>query len=148
MKGAIAVSMITVDLRSRTPIYEQLVENIKRLITDGLMLPDEQLPAVRKLAGELAINPNTIQKAYNLLESVGVVYSLPGRGSFVASNTETLSELERASLMGRFRQNAGEARRLGIGFDELESVIREAYDTPLRNVSANRPGSATPTTEF
>ena len=133
---------------SEVPVYEQLISETEREILCGILAEETQIPSVRELSLTVGVNPNTIQKAYNLLESVGVVYSLPGRGSFVASNTETLSELERASLMGRFRQNAGEARRLGIGFDELESVIREAYDTPLRNVSANRPGSATPTTEF
>jgi len=82
--------LITVDLRSRKPIYEQLVDNIRHMILSGEMKPDEQLPSVRALASELGINPNTIQKAYNELERLGAVYSLKGRGNFVAGDTAAL----------------------------------------------------------
>ena len=75
--------MFELDLRSRMPIYEQLVEKIKELIINNVMKPDEQLSAVRVLAGELTINPNTIQKAYRELERRGYIYSVPGKGSFV-----------------------------------------------------------------
>ena len=76
--------MITVDLRSRKPIYEQIVDNVKALVLTGVMKPDEQLPAVRKLAVDLTINPNTIQKAYAILEAQQIVYSIPGRGIFIS----------------------------------------------------------------
>ncbi|OPY60133.1 MAG: HTH-type transcriptional repressor YtrA [Pelotomaculum sp. PtaU1.Bin065] len=75
--------MFELDLRSRAPIYEQLVEKIKELIINKVLKPDEQLPAVRVLAGELTINPNTIQKAYRELEHQGYIYSIPGKGSFI-----------------------------------------------------------------
>ncbi|NLI13223.1 MAG: GntR family transcriptional regulator [Peptococcaceae bacterium] len=75
--------MFELDLRSRAPMYEQLVEKIKELIINNVMKPDEQLPAVRVLASELTINPNTIQKAYRELEHRGYIYSVPGKGSFV-----------------------------------------------------------------
>ncbi|OPY58732.1 MAG: HTH-type transcriptional repressor YtrA [Pelotomaculum sp. PtaU1.Bin035] len=75
--------MFELDLRSRSPVYEQLVEKFKELIINNVMKPDEQLPAVRVLAGELTVNPNTIQKAYRELEHRGYIYSVPGKGSFV-----------------------------------------------------------------
>jgi GntR family transcriptional regulator len=75
--------MFELDLRSRAPIYEQLVDKIKELIINNVLKPDEQLPAVRVLASELTINPNTIQKAYRELEHRGYIYSVPGKGSFV-----------------------------------------------------------------
>ncbi len=75
--------MFELDLRSRAPMYEQLVEKIKELIINNVLKPDEQLPTVRVLAGELTINPNTIQKAYRELEHRGYIYSVPGKGSFV-----------------------------------------------------------------
>ena len=75
--------MFELDLRSREPIYEQLVDKIKQLIINNVLKPDEQLPAVRVLAGQLTINPNTIQKAYRELEHQGYIYSIPGKGSFV-----------------------------------------------------------------
>jgi len=91
--------MFELDLRSRVPIYEQLVEKIKELIINKVLKPDEQLPAVRVLASELTINPNTIQKAYRELEHRGYIYSIPGKGSFVRpavpeNNTARLQTLE------------------------------------------------------
>ncbi|MCG9969889.1 GntR family transcriptional regulator [Pelotomaculum terephthalicicum JT] len=91
--------MFELDLRSRAPIYEQLVEKIKELIISKVLKPDEQLPAVRVLAGELTINPNTIQKAYRELEHQGYIYSIPGKGSFIRpavpeDNTARMQTLE------------------------------------------------------
>lgn len=91
--------MFELDLRSRSPIYEQLVDKIKELIINNVLKPDEQLPAVRVLASELTINPNTIQKAYRELEHLGYIYSVPGKGSFVKpavpeGNTARLQTLE------------------------------------------------------
>lgn len=92
--------MFELDLRSRAPIYEQLVDKIKELIIKNVLKPDEQLPAVRVLASELTINPNTIQKAYRELEHRGYIYSVPGKGSFVKpaipeDNTARLQTLEK-----------------------------------------------------
>lgn len=90
--------MLELDLRSRAPIYEQLVEKIKQLIINNVLKPDEQLPTVRALASELTVNPNTIQKAYRELEYRGYIYSVPGKGNFVrptvpADNTSRLQNL-------------------------------------------------------
>mgnify|MGYP000858727074 FL=1 len=78
--------MFELDLRSRAPIYEQLVDKIKALIINKVLKPDEQLPAVRVLATELTVNPNTIQKAYRELEYRGYIYSVPGKGNFVRAS--------------------------------------------------------------
>ncbi|TEB12478.1 HTH-type transcriptional repressor YtrA [Pelotomaculum sp. FP] len=91
--------MFELDLRSRAPLYEQLVDKIKELIINNVLKPDEQLPAVRVLASELTINPNTIQKAYRELEYREYIYSIPGKGSFVKpavpeNNTARLQTLE------------------------------------------------------
>ena len=92
--------MFELDLRSRAPVYEQLVEKIKELIINNVLKPDEQLPAVRVLAIELTINPNTIQKAYRELEHRRYIYSVPGKGSFVrpaapGNNAARLQTLEK-----------------------------------------------------
>lgn len=83
--------MFDIDVKSRMPIYEQITENVKRLIIQGVLLPEEKLPSVRSLAQELTINPNTIQKAYRELEREGYVISRPGKGSFVNDMTETMN---------------------------------------------------------
>jgi len=75
--------MFDIDLRSRDPIYQQLVDKFKQLIMNQILEPDEKLPSVRQLAEELTVNPNTIQKAYRQLEQENFIYSVKGRGSFV-----------------------------------------------------------------
>lgn len=92
--------MFELDLRSRAPIYEQLVDKFIELIIKSVLKPDEHLPAVRALATELTINPNTIQKAYRELEHRGYIYSVPGKGSFVrpavpGDNSARLHSLEK-----------------------------------------------------
>lgn len=91
--------MFEMDLRSKLPIYEQLVMKFKELIISEVLKTDEQLPSVRTLSGQLTINPNTIQKAYRELEAQGYIYSVPGKGSFVApvaqnENAEKLMKLK------------------------------------------------------
>ena len=79
--------MFSIDYRSRTPIYRQIIDNVENLAARGVLQPDGQLPSVRSLAVELSINPNTIAKAYSELEAKGIIYSLPGRGSFLCGNS-------------------------------------------------------------
>lgn len=76
--------MFELDVRSRKPIYEQLTDKVKEMILHGILQTDEQLPSVRTLSQQLTVNPNTIQKAYRELEREGYIYSLQGKGSFIA----------------------------------------------------------------
>ena len=78
--------MVVIDYQNRKPIYEQIVERFQMLIVKGILEPDSQMPSVRALATELSINPNTIQKAYAVLEQEGYIYPVKGRGSFVSGN--------------------------------------------------------------
>lgn len=104
--------MILIDYKSRKLIYEQIIDNVKELIVSGVLERDEQLPSVRQLAQELAINPNTIQKAYAELERQGVIYSLKGRGSFVGSSLNELRSVQQA-----------------VEQETVCAVVREAYQT-------------------
>lgn len=76
--------MFQLDLKSRTSIYEQIVDNFKELILSGVLKYEEKLPSVRELSKILTVNPNTIQKAYRELEYQGFVYTVSGLGTFVA----------------------------------------------------------------
>ena len=91
--------MITLDYRDRRPLYEQVLEGLKDLMIRGILEQGEKLPSVRSLATDLAINPNTIQRAYAELERSGFIYSVQGRGSFVADlgavHQERVQEWER-----------------------------------------------------
>ncbi|MDR1000780.1 MAG: GntR family transcriptional regulator [Clostridiales bacterium] len=76
--------MVQIDLKSRKPIYEQIVDNMKRLILSGAIGTNDKIPSVRELAKNLAVNPNTIHKAYRELENKGYLYSVIGQGNYVA----------------------------------------------------------------
>ena len=122
------MSGIKVDYRDRRPIYEQLVGNVCEMILRGVLQPDEQLPSVRALASELGINPNTIQKAYTELERRGLVYSSPGRGSFVSSDSGKLTEEARAHAMEAFARAATEVKRTGISREEMLAALEAVWD--------------------
>ncbi len=101
--------MITIDIRSRTPIYEQIYKSVCSEIAKGILKEDDKLPGARTLAKELGLNPNTVAKAYSMLERDGVIYSAAGRGCFIA------------------HQEGGSAhKRLE---DELCAKLKEAIDS-------------------
>lgn len=118
--------LFSLDYRSRLPIYEQLYQNITRLAALGVLASNEQLPSVRALAQELAVNPNTVQKAYQLLERDGITYSVPGKGSFIAEATNALSQ-QKAQAAQALRGAAEKASDCGVPFEEAQRCVQEAY---------------------
>ena len=119
--------MFGIDPRSKAPIYEQLREQLRWQITMGFLAPDEPLPSVRTLSAELGINPNTIQKAYREMEQEGLIYSRPGRGSFVTSSTGETRKKQWDGQMETLRQQIRQAREMGIEKEEIEKLIGEIY---------------------
>ena len=117
--------MITLNYRDSRPIYEQIRDGLRKLIVTGALSADEKLPSVRALAAQLAINPNTIQRAYNELEGEGYIYSVPGKGSFASANAAADSA-RREELLERIRELLSELRYLGVTRQELEELIKEA----------------------
>lgn len=116
--------MFELDLRSREPIYEQLVEKIKDLIIRQVIKTDEQLPAVRILASELTVNPNTIQKAYRELENRGYIYSIPGKGSFIKAAVHSDHTARLKTLQTELVKTASEMLYLGMTLQELVSLLQ------------------------
>lgn len=114
--------MITLDYRDRRPIYEQVTERFQDLMFKGVLNPDDKLPSVRSLATELSINPNTIQRAYAELERLGLIYSIKGKGSFVADwerlKVGRVREWEKA-----FDRLLAEAKKLGIEAGEVNRRV-------------------------
>ncbi len=119
--------MFRIDPLSRQPVYEQLIDQLERLVLTGLYPPETQLPSVRSLSLELSINPNTIQKAYSALDARGITYSVPGIGCFVSPQAvERLQEHTRGKL-ATLRTLAGELALGGVNKEELFSCINEVY---------------------
>lgn len=117
--------MFELDLKSRVPIYEQLVVKLKEMIISEVLKTDEQLPSVRVLARELTINPNTIQKAYRELETQGYLYSIPGKGNFVASILQNENNEKIKKLKEELIKILSEAMYLGMGKDEIIKIATE-----------------------
>jgi GntR family transcriptional regulator len=110
--------LVTINYKDGRPFYEQVKEDLRRLIVSGTLRPGDKLPSVRELAGQLAINPNTIQRAYRELEAEGYICSVPGRGSFVRQG-DAAARARRAELLERWDALSGELRQLGLTEEEL-----------------------------
>ncbi len=132
--------MIEIDVKSRVPIYEQLINRIKLLMAQEVLQPGDQLPSVRALAGELTVNPNTIQKAYRELEREGYVYSLPGKGSFVNNMKETIHKDKIAALKTEQSRILSELSLLNVSKEELMELINtDAATTAQTATQATNP---------
>lgn len=120
--------MFQIDLKSRKPIYEQVIEKLKQLIIKEVLKADERIPSVRELAKELTINPNTIQKAYRELERQGYIYSVRGRGNFVSNKIEKVDEEKLNKLKKQVQKSLSELIYLGIEKEELIELIEKTYE--------------------
>lgn len=113
--------MITLDVTGRTPIYEQICKGICGDISKGLLKENDKLPGARALAKELGLNPNTVAKAYSRLEHDGIIYSVAGRGCFVAKqrgHAETV-------LTRDFADKVREALDSGVSMQTLIDIVKE-----------------------
>ena len=115
--------MIQLNYRDPTPIYQQIKDGIRRLIATGVIQEGEKLPSVRALASQLAINPNTIQRAYNELEAEEIILSIPGKGSFAAEKTDR-NALRKAELLQQLKALLHELRSLGVTSEDLQGVLQ------------------------
>lgn len=120
--------MFKINTVSRQPVYEQLIEQLELFILSGILHPGDQLPSVRTLSVELSINPNTIQKAYGELDTRGVIYSTPGRGSFVAENAVSILSTMKRRKFTDFRAIAQELALAGVTEKELHESIAAIYN--------------------
>lgn len=118
--------MILLDYKDRRPIYQQVVEKLSGLMICGILEQDSQLPSVRSMATDLSINPNTIQRAYAELERRGFIYSVKGRGSFVA-DTRSIMALKDSELKKKLRSWIEEAKRAGITEQKAHTWIAEEW---------------------
>ena len=116
--------MLHLDYRDARPIYEQVKDGLRKLMVTGAIREGEKLPSVRALASSLAINPNTIQKAYEALEGEGYVYSVPGKGSFAAPHAGVDGQ-RKAQLLEQLDELVRELAYLGLSAEDICRHIRE-----------------------
>ncbi|MCT4617851.1 MAG: GntR family transcriptional regulator [Marinisporobacter sp.] len=119
--------MFQIDLTSRKPIYEQVMDRFKQLIIKEVLKADEKIPSVRELAKELTINPNTIQKSYRELERQGYLYSVKGRGNFVCGKIRKVDEEKLNKLKKQIQNSLSELIYMGMEKEELIELIEATY---------------------
>ncbi|CAH0204979.1 HTH-type transcriptional repressor YtrA [Peribacillus sp. Bi96] len=120
--------MFELDVENSKPIYEQLMDKFKELMINDVLQEHNQLPSIRILARELTINPNTIQKAYKQLESDGYIYTLPGKGNFVAPPTSLKNSLEE-KIRNDLEKVFAEALYIGIDKHEIYRLLEKGGDS-------------------
>lgn len=118
---------LELDFRSGVPIYHQVVERIKEMITDGRIHPGDQLPTVRALAAELRVNFNTVARAYRILDEAGVISTQQGRGTYILDMPppETSAAIRRKALHALTGRYLADALRLGFTVEEIPAFLQE-----------------------
>ena len=119
-----AIPMFRIDPQSRTPLYQQLYEEVVRLSSLGALADGERLPSVRQLAAALGVNPNTVQKAYQRLELDGVLRSTAGVGSFVVR--EKALEKSRGAALEALRKAVQNAQEKGLSKEEIRKAVEDS----------------------
>lgn len=130
-----------IDNTSDRPVYQQIVDQVKRDIALGRLVKDEKLPTVRHLAKQLAINPNTIARAYRQLEQEGIIVTKPGAGAFVANLDSNLSRSVRKKIVSdELQQIAIEAFHMQLDRQTLLELFNSAvkkFNLPPRKEKSN-----------
>jgi len=126
---------INIDPSSGLPIYLQIAQQIKTAVAMGRLQPEEPLPSVRQLAVELAVNPNTVARAYLDLEIEGVIYKRQGAGTFVSSQGVEMSKGERRRVLNELLEKAL-VEGVNLGLSERE--LRDAFERTLEKITQAR----------
>lgn len=120
---------LQIDPHSGIPVYRQMMDQVKYYVASGALKPGDQLPSIRELARNLAVNPTTVVKAYTELEYEGAVEMRQGRGAFVAENAVRLSDRMREKALRRLaRQLAVEANQMGAGAELVVRLVQEELE--------------------
>ena len=118
--------MFILDYKAKVPFYEQIQNQVIRFIAMELLTPNDQLPAVRQLANDLGINPNTVQKAYQELERMGYIYSRMGKGSFVSPKQDALALAQKVKIQ-ELSSLLFEIATLGVTKEQVETLIQQIF---------------------
>lgn len=119
--------MININMQSKFPIYEQLYNHIVKMVSMDIMLPNQKLPTVRSLARELSINPNTVQKAYQLLERDNIIYSVSGKGSYISEKSNAENKKNIIAVI-KINDVLKELNSIGITKSEVISIVEKYFE--------------------
>lgn len=117
-------NIVNLDYQSRQPIFQQIIDQIKKYVALGILKPNDKLPSTREMASELGLNPNTIRKAYSLLEKEGVIITLSTKGTFIADNPSKIKEDMIKSSIADINNKITELTKLGISKKEILDKLK------------------------
>ena len=122
--------IIQINAQDGTPIYQQIVDQVKYLVAAGRMQAGDEMPPIRVLADDLTINPNTVARAYLELERAGVVYKRQGSGTYIAEVHSVLSRREKVKVLTKRADSLlTDALHLGVEFDDVVELLRDRHET-------------------
>ncbi len=110
---------IQIDYQSREPIYEQIVLEIEKLVALDILKPNEQIPAIREMAYNLGINPNTVKKAYDTLEQKGVIISKSTKGTFITDNVAKVKKIMVDKIIDDIKKNIEQLENIGVNKEDI-----------------------------
>ena len=125
-----------IDARSGVAPYQQLVQQVRHALRLGLLDEGDQLPTVKEVVGQVAINPNTVLKAYRELEHEGLVAGRPGRGTFVTRTLTDGSLAAHQALRKDLLRWLDKARRAGLDDDSIDALFQTTFRAAIREESA------------
>lgn len=122
--------MVQIDYRSKKPIYEQIMEQIKLYVIKGQLSPGDAIPSVRKMAQSLGVTPSTVAKAYQELERQKVIETIRAKGTFIRQNVDvSLEKEQQEEIRQRMKSEILELKRSGYSLEDVTSLIKEIYDS-------------------
>ncbi len=121
--------MYTTDNLSGVPVYEQIIRQTETFILAGIMQPDAPMPSVRSVATEIAANPNTVQKAYSNLLGRGIIYAVPGKGSFISPDAKEKLRNELEKKLESIEQMASQFANAGIAKQDVLDAVERGYQS-------------------
>lgn len=119
--------MFQIDVMSRTPVYEQLIEQVEKFILTGVLSEGDKIPSVRSLSMELSVNPNTIQKAVTELDRRGIIYSVPGKGCFVSDKAKEVIQVSKRGNLSGLSDSIRELALAGVTKEEIISCVEQVF---------------------
>ena len=119
--------MFLIDSLSRTPVYEQIVTQIEKLILSDVLKNNDQLPSVRSLSAQLTVNPNTIQKAYTELDNRGLIVSVPGKGCFVKDDAKKTLMIQKEEELDKLAALVKEFKLAGISKEVIIECVERSF---------------------
>lgn len=120
--------MYQIDMMSRVPVYEQIINQTEKFILTGILGPGDKIPSVRSLSVELSVNPNTIQKAIAELDRRGIVCSVPGKGCFVSDSAKKALMAAGLNNLGELKKMISELRLAMVPKDNILNIVEEVYE--------------------